>query len=84
MPGYDPTTRTRTLARIVGPYLVIVSATLFVRHDTMPALLSAFMRDEPLVFATAAFTLMAGLTSIVAHHHWNGAAACSTLGCNMT
>jgi hypothetical protein len=75
MPDYDPTTRTRTLARIIGPYLVIVSATLFVRHDAMPALLSSFMRDEPLVFATAAFTLIAGLTSIVAHHHWSGAAA---------
>jgi hypothetical protein len=75
MSTYDRTTRTRTLARIVGPYLVIVAVTLFVRQSSLPQLLSDFMRQEPLVLATGAFTLMAGLTMIVFHHHWTGAAA---------
>jgi hypothetical protein len=75
MTAYDPAVRTRTMARIVGPYLVLIGAALFARHDTLPALLSAFMQDVPLVFATGAFTLMAGLAIIAAHHHWNSAAA---------
>lgn len=33
------------------------------------------MQDGPLVLATGAFTLMAGLASIAAHHHWTSASA---------
>lgn len=33
------------------------------------------MQDAPLVLATGAFTLMAGLAMIAGHHHWSGAAA---------
>jgi hypothetical protein len=68
---YDTTVRTRTLARIVGPYLMVAAAML-ARQDTLPALISDFMKDAPLVLATGAFTLMAGLTLIAAHHHWTG------------
>lgn len=75
MSTYDPAMRTRTLARIVGPYLAIMAVTLFARQSSLPQLLSDFMRQEPLVLATGAFTLMAGLTVIVLHHHWTGAAA---------
>ena len=62
MSAYNPAVRTRALARIVGPYLVIVAAVLFVRQSVLPRLLIEFMRDDPLVFATEAFTLLAGLT----------------------
>ena len=41
----------------------------------MPQLLPDFMQDDPLVLATGAFTLMAGLTVIALHHHWTNAAA---------
>jgi len=75
MADYDPVVRTRTLARIIGPYLMIVGAMLLARQDTLPPLLSAFMEDAPLVLATGAFTLMAGLVIITAHPHWKGAAA---------
>lgn len=75
MPAYDPAIRTRILARIVGPYLVIMAVTLFARLDTLVLLLPAFMQDGPLVLATGAFTLMAGLAIIAAHHHWTSAAA---------
>jgi hypothetical protein len=75
MSAYDPAVRTRSMARIVGPYLVLTAAALLARQDTLPSLLSAFMQDTPLVLATGAFTLMAGLTMIAAHHHWSGAAA---------
>lgn len=75
MSDYDPAVRTRTLARIVGPYLVITAATLFARQDTLPAFLSGFMQDGPLVLVTGAFTLMACLTMITSHHHWTSASA---------
>ena len=75
MSNYNPVVRTRTLARIVGPYLVILGAALFIRKDRLATLLPAFMRDTPLVFAAGAFTLMAGLSIVAAHHHWRGVAA---------
>ena len=67
--------RTRTLARIVGPYLVVASAMLVTRRDNLPELLPAFMQDASLVLATGAFTLMAGLVMIAMHHHWTRPAA---------
>ncbi|MGE0830362.1 MAG: hypothetical protein AB7O04_13560 [Hyphomonadaceae bacterium] len=75
MPAYDPDIRTRTLARVVGPYLAIMAVALIVRQGSLFLLLPAFMQDGPLVLATGAFTLMAGLVMLAAHHHWRGAAA---------
>lgn len=75
MTTYDPAARTRTLARIIGPYLVVLGVTLFELRGVLPTLLPAFMQDGPLVLATGAFTLMAGLAIICAHHHWSGASA---------
>jgi len=75
MPDFDPVTRTRTLARMVGPYLIAVAAMVFARQDRLPALLSAYMQDDVLVLATGAFALMAGLAVVAAHHHWTGPSA---------
>ena len=75
MPEFDPVARTRTLARIVGPYLIAVAAMVLARHDHVGALLSAYMQDDVLVLATGAFTLMAGLTMVALHHHWTGSSA---------
>jgi hypothetical protein len=71
----DPAARTRTLARIVGPYLVVVGLALATRGDALTQLLPAFMQDKPLTFATGAFTLTAGLVMVAAHHHWSSLAA---------
>ena len=75
MTAYDPAVRTRTVARIVGPYLVLMAVALFARQGELELLLPAFMQDAPLVLATGALTLMAGLVLIAAHHHWTSAAA---------
>jgi hypothetical protein len=48
---------------------------LLARQDRVGALLSAYMQDEPLVLATGAFALMAGLAMVAAHHHWTGPSA---------
>jgi hypothetical protein len=75
MSAYDPALRTRTLARVLGPYLVLTAVMLLARQNTLPTLLPAFMQDAPLVLATGAFTLMAGLVIVAAHHHWTGVGA---------
>jgi hypothetical protein len=75
MPDDDPTARTRTLARMVGPYLIVLAAALLARQDALPMLLPIFMQNAPLVLATGAFTLMAGLAIVALHHHWTGASA---------
>ncbi|MGE0828960.1 MAG: hypothetical protein AB7O04_06370 [Hyphomonadaceae bacterium] len=75
MTSAEASLRTRTAARIVGPYLIVMGVTLIARQETMALLLPAFMQDGPLVLAAGAFTLMAGLTLLAAHHHWDGAAA---------
>jgi len=72
---YDPKVRTRSLARIVGPYLIVTAAALFVRRDALPNFLSSFMQDEALVFVTGAFALMAGMATLMAHHHWSSFSA---------
>src|SRR6185312_5545263 len=45
------------------------------RQQSFPQLLTAYMQDEVLVLATGAFTLMAGLAIVAAHHHWTSPSA---------
>lgn len=75
MDDVDKTRRTTIMARVVGAYFVIMATALLVRHDALPSILSAFMGAPPLVFATAVFTVMAGLAIVAAHHHWNSLSA---------
>ena len=75
MTDFDQVLRTRTLARIVGPYMLILGATLLSRPTLFAGLLPSFMEDAPLVLATGAFTLIVGLCMLSAHHHWSNAAA---------
>jgi len=63
---------TRIAARIIGPYFLIMGATLIVRAGVMPLLLPAFMQDGPLVLAAGAFTTIAGLTLLAFHHSFSG------------
>jgi hypothetical protein len=72
---FDPVVRTRTVSRVVGPYLIAVAVMLFVRQRELPVLLTNYMQNEPLVLATGAFTVMAGLALMAAHHHWTGPGA---------
>ena len=75
MPDFDPTVRTRTVSRVIGPYLIAVAAMLLTRQHQLPVLLTTYMQDDVLVLATGAFALMAGLVLVAAHHHWNGPSA---------
>lgn len=75
MAEYDPLVRTRTLARVVGPYMLVIGATLLTRQSLFNDMLPAFMADPALVLSTGAFTLIVGLVMLAAHHHWSSAAA---------
>lgn len=75
MTDTDSVSRTKTAARILGPYLVVMAATLLVRAEDMTLLFPGFMQDGPLVFATGAFALIAGLTLVALHHHFTSPAA---------
>ncbi|GAM97597.1 hypothetical protein U91I_01224 [alpha proteobacterium U9-1i] len=78
----ESTQRTQTLARIVGPFLLVAAATVATRAGSIDLLFPAFFQDAPLVLITGVFTLMAGLTMFAAHHHWDTppAIAISVLG----
>lgn len=75
MTDYDPKQRTRAVARIVGPYFVVMGGTLAVRAPQMALMLPAYMQDGPLVLTAGAFTLLAGLTLLAFHHHFSSLAA---------
>lgn len=75
MADHDPRERTRTIARILGPYLVIAAGALYVRQASLPDFFQVFIQDAPLVFVTGAFTVLAGLGLIAAHHHWSSVSA---------
>lgn len=75
MTAFDPVQRTRTLARVAGPYLAVMSSALLVRAEAIAPMLPAFMHDAPLTFAAGAFTLFIGLAALAAHHHWSSPAA---------
>src|SRR5262245_59067219 len=77
----DPA-RTRSMARIIGPFLLILGAAIALRAETLPMLLPAFTQDAPLPFVTGLVTLAIGLVMIAAHNWWNSPAAIaiSTLG----
>lgn len=75
MPDYNPIARTRTLARIIGPYMLVIGATLLTRQSIFNDMLPSFMDNHALVLSTGAFTLIIGLCILTAHHHWSNAAA---------
>lgn len=67
--------RTRTFARVLGPYLVIVTMTAVARASQMRTLVSEFGANLVWAFVTGAFILLSGLTVVALHQYWRGAAA---------
>ena len=63
------------LARVVGPYLVIIAATAALRPMDMRTLLSQFEANPLWAWVVGAFILLLGLVAIALHPYWRGAAA---------
>lgn len=66
---------TRTMAQVLGPFMLVIGASVALRADAMPTVMTAFLDDAPLVLITGAFTLALGLVMIAAHQRWDSAAA---------
>jgi hypothetical protein len=66
---------TRMFARVLGPFLVIITTTTVARTSDMRALLSEFGANSVWSFVTGAFILLSGLVVVALHQYWRGAAA---------
>ena len=67
--------RTRAFARVIGPFLVIVTGILVVRSPDLGTMLSAFFQNEALVWMMGALLFFCGLLIIAFHQYWTSSAA---------
>jgi hypothetical protein len=65
---------TRMFARVIGPFLVIVTSTAVARGSDMRTLLMEFRANSLLPWVTGAFVLLSGLVVVALHQYWQGAA----------
>ena len=68
-------TRTRMFARVIGPFLVIITTTAVARSSDMRTLLTDFRANPAWPWVTGAFILLSGLAVVALHQYWKGAAA---------
>ncbi|WP_235435001.1 hypothetical protein [Mycobacterium heckeshornense] len=62
-------------ARVMGPFLVAVTATAVARTSDMRTLLSEFGANFVWPWVTGAFVLLTGLVAVALHSYWRGAPA---------
>lgn len=67
--------RTRMFARVMGPFVVVVTVTALARGSAMRTLLTDFRATPVWPWVTGAFILLAGLVVVALHQYWRGAAA---------
>lgn len=70
----DPN-RTRAFARVLGPYLVVMTLAAVARGRQMPTLMSEFSASAAWFWVTGALALLIGLTIVASHTRWQGAPA---------
>jgi hypothetical protein len=65
------------LARVIGPFLVIVPTIVAIRAPSasMGTILSAFFQNDALVWITGGLLLFCGLLIIAHHQYWSTPAA---------
>ena len=68
-------TSTRFIARVIGPFLVVLGVALAMRADTMTLIVPTYLQNAPLMLLTGVVTLIVGLIMVAAHHIWKGPAA---------
>ncbi|HEV2572996.1 MAG TPA: hypothetical protein VGU72_14780 [Beijerinckiaceae bacterium] len=70
-----PQVRTRAFARVLGPFLTIVTALIIYRLPTMAETFADFFTNEAMVWITGAMLLLSGLIIIAFHQYWRTLAA---------
>lgn len=71
----EANSRTRNFARVLGPFLTVVSAVVLARAADMKTLLDAFTADPVWPWAVGALLLMGGIAIVAAHSYWRTPAA---------
>lgn len=66
---------TRMFARVLGPYVTIITATAIARASDMQTLLNDFRSNSAWPWVTGAFVLLSGLIVVALHPYWRGAPA---------
>jgi hypothetical protein len=66
---------TRMFARVIGPFLVVVTATAVARAPDMRMLLTEFRANSLWPWVTGAFILLFGMIVVALHQYWQGAPA---------
>jgi len=66
---------TKFFAKLLGLWIVLAVSSMIFRRDGTVALMGALFTDPPLMFVTGVFTLVIGLTVVVAHNRWTSGAA---------
>jgi hypothetical protein len=66
--------RTVFLARLFGPYCIIMAAAMLPQPEAFVTIVHAFVADAPLVLIAGVFTLFGGLAIVLLHNYWPGGA----------
>ena len=64
--------RTRTFARVVGPYLVVIAIAAALRAPEMKKMLWIYEGNPLWPWVTGAFILLLGLITVALHPYWRG------------
>lgn len=75
---HTPTTsaeRTRSFARVLGPFITVVTVIVAVRAGNLGNQLSSFSKDPMWPWALGALLFAGGLFIVAFHQYWRGAAA---------
>jgi len=67
--------RTRIFARVIGPFLVFVSATVVYQIQKMGLILTDFFTNGSFVWVTGAWIFLLGMIIIASHQYWRSLAA---------
>ncbi len=67
--------RTRSFARVLGPFFAIIGVTTVARGSEMRTLLSDFESSPAWSWVAGAMVLVGGLIIVGLHQYWRGAAA---------
>lgn len=69
------TERTRSFARVLGPFIAVVTAIVAVRAGSLGDLLTSFAADPMWPWVLGALLFGGGLFVIAFHHYWRSVAA---------
>jgi hypothetical protein len=71
----DSVQRTRALARVIGPFVAVVTVIIAIRLPDVAGLVDDLFANAVLPWMLGAIMLLAGLIVIAFHQYWRGIAA---------